>query len=112
MKKVVSLLLALMLVLACVGCGTKNESAPAEDAAANEQTDEGTEAAEPEAGADEDAAQPEADAEDENAEPETDADTAADDVKSEGVMTYDEYVAAELDTEVVVETYVDRKSVV
>ena len=109
MKKVVSLLLALMLVLACVGCGTKNESAPAEDAAANEQTDEGTEAAEPEAGADEDAAQPEADAEDENAEPETDADTAADDVKSEGVMTYDEYVAAELDTEVVVETYVQAK---
>lgn len=109
MKKVVSLLLALMLVLACVGCGTKNESAPAEDAAANEQTDEGTEAAEPEAGAGEDAAQPEADAEDENAEPETDADTAADDVKSEGVMTYDEYVAAELDTEVVVETYVQAK---
>lgn len=109
MKKVVSLLLALMLVLACVGCGTKNESAPAEDAAANEQTDEGTEAAEPEAGADEDVAQPEADAEDENAEPETDADTAADDVKSEGVMTYDEYVAAELDTEVVVETYVQAK---
>ena len=109
MKKVVSLLLALMLVLACVGCGTKNESAPAEDAAANEQTDEGTEAAEPEAGADEDAAQPEADAEDENAEPETDADTAADDAKSEGVMTYDEYVAAELDTEVVVETYVQAK---
>lgn len=109
MKKVVSLLLALMLALACVGCGTKNESAPAEDAAANEQTDEGTEAAEPEAGADEDAAQPEADAEDENAEPETDADTAADDAKSEGVMTYDEYVAAELDTEVVVETYVQAK---
>lgn len=109
MKKILSLLLALMLVLACVGCGTKNESAPAEDAAANEQTDEGTEAAEPEAGADEDVAQPEADAEDENAEPETDADTAADDVKSEGVMTYDEYVAAELDTEVVVETYVQAK---
>lgn len=109
MKKVVSLLLALMLALACVGCGTKNESAPAEDAAANEQTDEGTEAAEPEADADEDAAQPEADAEDENAEPETDADTAADDAKSEGVMTYDEYVAAELDTEVVVETYVQAK---
>lgn len=35
------------------------------------------------------------------------ADTA--DVKSEGVMTYDEYVAAELETEVVVETYVQAK---
>ena len=31
------------------------------------------------------------------------------DVKSEGVMTYAEYVAAELDTEVVVETYVQAK---
>lgn len=110
MKKVVSLLLALMLAAACVGCGAKKESAPAEDAAANEQTEEGTEdAAEPEAGAEEDAAQTEADAEDENAEPEAGADTAADDAKSEGVMTYEEYVAAELDTEVVVETYVQAK---
>lgn len=31
------------------------------------------------------------------------------DVKSEGVMTYDEYMAAALDTEVVVETYVQAK---
>ena len=31
------------------------------------------------------------------------------DVKSEGVMTHEEYVAAELDTEVVIETYVQAK---
>ncbi len=31
------------------------------------------------------------------------------DVKSEGVMTYDEYVAAELDSEVVIEAYVQAK---
>ena len=31
------------------------------------------------------------------------------DVKSEGVMTYEEYAAAALDTEVVVETYVQAK---
>ena len=31
------------------------------------------------------------------------------DVKSEGVMTYAEYIAAELDTEVVIETYVQAK---
>lgn len=31
------------------------------------------------------------------------------DVKSEGVMTYDEYVAADLESEVVVETYVQAK---
>ena len=35
--------------------------------------------------------------------------TADADVKSEGVMTYDEYVAAALDSEVVVETYVQAK---
>ena len=31
------------------------------------------------------------------------------DVKSEGVMTYDEYIAAELDAEVVIEAYVQAK---
>ena len=31
------------------------------------------------------------------------------DVKSEGVMTHDEYIAAELDSEVVIETYVQAK---
>ncbi len=31
------------------------------------------------------------------------------DVKSEGVMTYEEYMAADLDTEVVIEAYVQAK---
>ena len=35
--------------------------------------------------------------------------TDAADVKSEGVMTYAEYIAADLDTEVVIETYVQAK---
>ena len=34
---------------------------------------------------------------------------AEEDVKAEGVMTHEEYVAAELDTEVVIETYVQAK---
>lgn len=34
---------------------------------------------------------------------------ADDDVKSEGVMTYEEYIAADLDTEVTIETYVQAK---
>lgn len=38
-----------------------------------------------------------------------DVKTNDDDVKGEGVMTYEEYAAAELDTEVVVETYVQAK---
>lgn len=42
---------------------------------------------------------------------ETETETAAvePDVKSEGVMTYEEYMAAELDSEVVIETYVQAK---
>ena len=62
MKKITSLLLALTLVLALAGCGSKGGDSAGEA-----------------------------------------------DVKSEGVMTYDEYVAAALDTEVVVETYVQAK---
>lgn len=47
-------------------------------------------------------------------EAETTAETTAEtelteDVKSEGVMTHDEYIAAELDAQVVVETYVQAK---
>lgn len=38
-----------------------------------------------------------------------DAANDAADVKSEGVMTYEEYMAAELDAEVVIETYVQAK---
>lgn len=34
---------------------------------------------------------------------------SADDVKSEGVMTHDEYIAAPLDSQVVIETYVQAK---
>jgi len=39
----------------------------------------------------------------------TEATTTAADVKSEGVMTYEEYAAAELNSQVVVETYVQAK---
>ena len=37
------------------------------------------------------------------------AEEAETDVKSEGVMTHEEYVAAELDSEVTIETYVQAK---
>lgn len=62
MKKITSLLLALALVLTCVGCGSKGGNS-AGDA----------------------------------------------DAKSEGVMTYEEYAAAELNSEVVIEAYVQAK---
>lgn len=67
MKKLISLLMALTLVFACVGCGASKGGS-------------------------------------------TDRNSAgAEDVKSEGVMTYDEYAAAALDTEVVIEAYVQAK---
>ncbi|MBR5596075.1 MAG: hypothetical protein IKW30_01550 [Lachnospiraceae bacterium] len=86
MKKIVALTLTIAMAFSMVACGAKTEEAPAAvEEAVVETTDAETEAT-------------------------ADAETAAtEDVKSEGVMTYEEYVAAELDTEVVVETYVQAK---
>lgn len=98
MKKMMSLLLVLALTAAFVGCGSKDDGKGAgqtEDAAATTagQTEAATTAA---------------------ADKETEAaTTAAADGTAAGtgaeVMTYEEYVAADLDTEVVVETYVQAK---
>ena len=117
MKKMTALLMAFALAFACVGCGSDNagaaeEAAPdqtaAEDAAAEETETE-------EAAPEETDAADEAEAADETAETESEepaeAESAGTEEKSEGVMTYEEYAAAELDTEVVVETYVQAKHV-
>ena len=77
MKKLMTLLLAMVVVLGLIACGAKEE-APAEVPAE-------TEAPATEEVAEEETAAPEADA---------------------AVMTYADYAAAELDSEVVVETYV------
>lgn len=74
MKKLISLLMALALVFACVGCGASEGSA---SNGGNADANTGS--------------------------------TEAEDTKSEGVMTYDEYAAAALDTEVVIEAYVQAK---
>lgn len=113
MKKMTALLMAFALAFACMGCGSDNagaaeeaapEQAAAEDAAAEETE---TEEAAPEETEAEDAAEAET-AETESEEP-AEAESAGTEEKSEGVMTYAEYAAAELDTEVVVETYVQAK---
>lgn len=114
MKKLTSLLLAFALVFASVGCGSDSGNAAGTEDAAQEQA--GTEDTADEAAGTEDAAAGEQEAEAETetsteAEPEeaqAGVDAAADE-KGEGVMTYEEYVAAELDTEVVVEAYVQAK---
>ena len=76
--------MALSMALAVPGCAMAEEST---------ETEAVSEAAETEAVS-------------EAAESETEAET---DVKGEGVMTHDEYLAAETDAEVVVETYVQAK---
>ncbi len=100
MKKILALALALCLILAAVSC-TKVEEKPEETDPATDEivdtepaTDSETEPAIP------DETEPE----------ETEAAPAEEaDVKGEGVMTYAEYAAAELDTEVTIETYVQAK---
>lgn len=115
MKKMTALLMAFALAFACVGCGSDNagaaeeaapEQAAAEDAAAEETE---TEEAAPEETETEDAAEAEAETAETESEEPAEAESASTEEKSEGVMTYAEYAAAELDTEVVVETYVQAK---
>lgn len=91
MKKLTVLLLACALVLGCAGCGGSGNDKDSTSDAAGTNTE-----AEPDA---------DADADEPDAAPEEDVT----DEKSEGVMTYEEYAAADVDTEVVVETYVQAK---
>ncbi|MDO4276307.1 MAG: hypothetical protein Q4D16_21780, partial [Eubacteriales bacterium] len=86
MKRRIALLLTLSLTMALPTCVM----------AADAKADTETEAAD------------DAEAADAGTTADNDAD-AEPDVKSEGVMTYEEYMAAELDSEVVVETYVQAK---
>ena len=90
MKKILTAVLTLALAASVAGCGAKTAETTAATTAAEtavETTVAETTAAETTAAETE----------------------AAEVVKSEGVMTHAEYVAAELDTEVVIETYVQAK---
>lgn len=101
MKKIVSLSLAVAMALTFTACGSKEDAETATTAAETTaaETAEETTAAD-------DAAKEDAD----NAGETTAASQQAPSgEKSEGVMTYEEYTAAELETEVVVETYVQAK---
>ena len=89
-KKILTAVLTLALAASVAGCGAKTAETTAATTAAEtavETTVAETTAAETTAAETE----------------------AAEVVKSEGVMTHAEYVAAELDTEVVIETYVQAK---
>ena len=84
MKKLIALLLALVMVVGLVACGAKEEAAPETQPATETPTEEApTEEA-------------------------TDAPVEAE-VEEAAAMTHADYVAAELDSEVVIETYVQGK---
>ncbi|ADL32968.1 hypothetical protein bpr_I0219 [Butyrivibrio proteoclasticus B316] len=92
MKKTLAVVLTMGLALAFVGCGKQEVTEVAETATeAVSAVEEAATVAESVAAE------------------VTEVAETADDAKSEGVMTYAEYAAAELDSEVVVETYVQAK---
>lgn len=113
MKRLTALLMASALVLTCAGCGSDDgvaqEAAPAvEESGAEDAAQEESGAAEETEADTETETEEEAEPAEEETEPEAEA-SAGSEEKSEGVMTYAEYAAADLDTEVVVETYVQAK---
>lgn len=111
MKKSLLVTLALSLVLVAAGCSNTTESTTEEVATEVEGATETVEedAAEAEDTAEADTAEAET-TEAETADAGTDADAeTADAVAAEGVMSYADYVAAAVDTEVCVETYVQAK---
>lgn len=93
MKKAIVLSLALTLALGMTGCA-KTENTPAAESSVEAVSEASSEAAE--------------ETTTEAAE-ETSTAAAEEASKSEGVLNYEEYMAAELDSEVVVETYVQAK---
>ena len=94
MKKKIAMSLVVASMLVFAGCGNSNNTASTVSSQAESQVESSavSEAAESESAAEK-----------------STEEAVAEDVKSEGVMTYEEYVAADVDTEVVVETYVQAK---
>ncbi len=92
MKKFMALFLALLMVAGCVGCGSQNAGqAEPTTAPTAAPTEEPTKAPEP------------------TAEPTVAPEPTTAPVEEVKVMTYAEYDAAELDSEVVIEAYVQAK---
>ena len=96
MKKITALLLTFVLVMACVGCGKDEDPSSGESSTGSVESSEGTEPVE--SGS-------------ESTEPvESGSEsTESGEAGSEGVLTHAEYMAAAVDTEVVIEAYVQAK---
>lgn len=87
MKKLTVLLLTCALVLGMAGCGSSDDSKDDNNASDSSTVSDTAD----------------------DADGETDTSSGGEDVKSEDVMTYEEYAAAAVDSEVVVETYIQAK---
>lgn len=96
MKKKLATVLAAAMAVTLAGCGASSSDTAASEAV-TEAAAESTEAA----------AEASTDAAEETTEAAAE-ETAADE-KSEGVMTYEEYLAADVDSEVTIETYIQAK---
>ncbi len=106
MKKFVAMLLALSMVFALAGCGSSSDEGSSSDGAAASSTADASAAEESEVDSQ---AESEAGSESQAEAEGSASEAAAESTKSEGVMTYAEYIAADVDTEVVIETYVQAK---
>ncbi len=104
MKKFIAVLLTGAMTFSLAACGSTEEKTAETETVAADTVEADAETAEAETTETEDEAEQETVAAEE-----TETEEAVAGEKSEGVMTYDEYVAAELETEVVVETYVQAK---
>ncbi len=117
MKKLTALLLTFVLVLACAGCGTEgndssetNTGSDSTEESTQESTEESSEESAPEG--EESAPEGEESApegEDSDSAEDSEESTPEGEAGSEGVMTHEEYIAAALETEVVIEAYVQAK---
>ena len=101
MKKPIALMVTLSMALALSGSVMAEETT---ETASEAVTEAGTEAAETEAAETEAASEEETES---ASEAQTESESQEE--KSEGVMYYADYVAADIDTEVVIETYVQAK---
>ncbi|MCC8098770.1 MAG: hypothetical protein LIO78_01710 [Clostridiales bacterium] len=106
MKKFVAMLLALSMVFALAGCGSSSDEGSSSDGAASSSTADASAAEESEVDSQ---AESEVGSESQAEAEGSASEAAAENTKSEGVMTYAEYIAADVDTEVVIETYVQAK---
>ncbi len=111
MKKLVAMTLTGAMMLSLAGCAGTTPAAPAAAPAAQEAVEEAAEevAETAEEAVEEVAAEAEEAVEEAAEAVEEAVDEAGEDAADDGVMSYEEYVAAELDTPVTIETYVQAK---